>query len=264
MADNITLNSGSGGDVVAADDIGGVKYQRVKVNFGVDGAATDVSSSNPLPVTVSGLTATLDTGSTLNVSITTGDTVPVSVQSMPTTTVNGSVSITTGDSVPVIVQSVPTTTVNGSVSITTGDTVPVAVKSMPTTTVNGTVTVNSGNTLPVSIVTGDTVPTSLKNSFVSTAYLSVDTNSSGTVTSALDIGGLSNVAVASTPESGNHANYVVVLQYSLDNTNWWDSDVSLINGSGSTQGNIYGRYIRAKVSVAEGSTSVSTIRVIAK
>jgi hypothetical protein len=30
MADNTTLNTGSGGDVIATDDIAGVKYQRVK------------------------------------------------------------------------------------------------------------------------------------------------------------------------------------------------------------------------------------------
>jgi hypothetical protein len=50
MADNITLNPGAAGDVVAADDIGGVKHQRVKVEFGADGSATDVSSANPLPI----------------------------------------------------------------------------------------------------------------------------------------------------------------------------------------------------------------------
>ena len=50
MSDNTQLNPGTGGDVVATDDIGGVKYQRVKVNFGVDGVSTDVSSANPLPV----------------------------------------------------------------------------------------------------------------------------------------------------------------------------------------------------------------------
>ena len=50
MADNTQLNAGTGGDVVATDDIAGVKYQRVKVNYGVDGAAVDVSAANPLPV----------------------------------------------------------------------------------------------------------------------------------------------------------------------------------------------------------------------
>jgi hypothetical protein len=50
MADNTILNVGSGGDVIATDDIGGVKHQQVKVEFGADGMATPVSSANPLPV----------------------------------------------------------------------------------------------------------------------------------------------------------------------------------------------------------------------
>jgi hypothetical protein len=49
MADNTTLNLGSGGDVIASDDIAGVKHQRVKVEYGADGSATDVSNSAPLP-----------------------------------------------------------------------------------------------------------------------------------------------------------------------------------------------------------------------
>ncbi len=48
MADNTTV---TGGDVVASDDIGGVKYQVVKVAHGVDGSATHVSTASPLPVT---------------------------------------------------------------------------------------------------------------------------------------------------------------------------------------------------------------------
>lgn len=51
MADDITLNAGTGGDVVAADDIGGVKYQRVKLVHGADGVNSgDVSTANPFPV----------------------------------------------------------------------------------------------------------------------------------------------------------------------------------------------------------------------
>lgn len=41
MADNTTLNAGTGGDVIATDDIAGVKYQRVKLSLGADGAAAD-------------------------------------------------------------------------------------------------------------------------------------------------------------------------------------------------------------------------------
>jgi hypothetical protein len=57
MADNTTLNPGTAGDVIATDEIGGIKHQRVKVEFGVDGSATDVSATNPLPVsTITGQT----------------------------------------------------------------------------------------------------------------------------------------------------------------------------------------------------------------
>lgn len=52
MADNITLNVGSGGANLAADDVSGVLHQRVKIEFGTDGSATDVSASNPLPVSL--------------------------------------------------------------------------------------------------------------------------------------------------------------------------------------------------------------------
>lgn len=53
MADNVAITPGSG-DTVAADDIGTVKYQRVKVNHGADGSATDVSTASPLPVRTNG------------------------------------------------------------------------------------------------------------------------------------------------------------------------------------------------------------------
>lgn len=50
MADNVTA-PGTGA-VFAADDISGVLYPRTKVAFGADGAATDVSTAAPFPVTL--------------------------------------------------------------------------------------------------------------------------------------------------------------------------------------------------------------------
>ena len=50
MADNTELNPGTGGDVIATDDISNVKHQLVKVEFGADGFATQVSDNNPLPI----------------------------------------------------------------------------------------------------------------------------------------------------------------------------------------------------------------------
>jgi len=64
MADNITLNAGSGGATFAADDISGIHHQRVKIQHGADGSATDVSGASPLPVTEANSTAILaDTAS---------------------------------------------------------------------------------------------------------------------------------------------------------------------------------------------------------
>ncbi len=51
MADNLEANPGTGGATFATDEIGGVHYPRAKQVFGVDGVATDVSASDPLPVT---------------------------------------------------------------------------------------------------------------------------------------------------------------------------------------------------------------------
>ena len=49
MADNTVLNTGTGGDTIASDDIAGVKHQRVKISVGDDGAAADMSDARPMP-----------------------------------------------------------------------------------------------------------------------------------------------------------------------------------------------------------------------
>jgi hypothetical protein len=56
MADNVAITPGSGASI-AADDISSVLYQRVKINHGADGSATDVSTASPLPT--NGVWATL-------------------------------------------------------------------------------------------------------------------------------------------------------------------------------------------------------------
>jgi len=56
MADNTTLNAGTGGDVIGSDDISSVKYQRVKIIHGVDGTNDgDSAKTNPFPVLPLGL-----------------------------------------------------------------------------------------------------------------------------------------------------------------------------------------------------------------
>ena len=76
MADNVVLNAGSGGDTIAADDVGGAKYQYVKPAFGADGTATIASGFNPLPVAPSSdyeTVAASQTGQALGATGATGD-----------------------------------------------------------------------------------------------------------------------------------------------------------------------------------------------
>jgi len=53
MADNVGYTPGSGA-TVAADEIGGVLHQRVKLGIGDDGTAVDVSEANPMPINAVG------------------------------------------------------------------------------------------------------------------------------------------------------------------------------------------------------------------
>lgn len=50
MANNTQLNQNStAGDIIGTEEIGGVKYELVKVAFGADGVITKVSTASPLP-----------------------------------------------------------------------------------------------------------------------------------------------------------------------------------------------------------------------
>jgi len=53
MSDNVGYTPGSGA-TIAADDIGGVLYQRVKMIHGADGIAHETSNGNPLPTAEGG------------------------------------------------------------------------------------------------------------------------------------------------------------------------------------------------------------------
>ena len=69
MADNVSVPGGSAGPI-ATDEVSGVQYQRVKVNYGADGSATDVSADNPLPVVETASGAVLSTAVTVGTSAT--------------------------------------------------------------------------------------------------------------------------------------------------------------------------------------------------
>jgi hypothetical protein len=64
MADNTTIGTGvsPGTAIISSDDVGGgVQVQRVKVQHGPDGSATDASSAAPLPTTDAAVKTAVDT-----------------------------------------------------------------------------------------------------------------------------------------------------------------------------------------------------------
>jgi hypothetical protein len=76
VANNTTLDPGTGGDVIATDDVAGVKYERVKLTDGTEDSTTAIASgggveANALRVTVAsdstGVVSVDDNGSTLSV-----------------------------------------------------------------------------------------------------------------------------------------------------------------------------------------------------
>lgn len=92
MADNTTLNTGTGGDTIATDDIGGVKFQRVKIAIGADGVNDgDVSSANALPVSAASLP--LPSGAATAAKQDTGNTSLASIDGKITAVNTGAVTI---------------------------------------------------------------------------------------------------------------------------------------------------------------------------
>jgi len=49
MADNVTVTPGSGASI-ATDDVGGIQFQKVKIDVGGDGASAVLSTSDPMPI----------------------------------------------------------------------------------------------------------------------------------------------------------------------------------------------------------------------
>lgn len=151
--DNVVLNPGVGGQTISTDEIAGVQHQYVKVEFGVDGSATPVSTADPLPVTVLASVLPTDAATAANQqtdALTNSELraapVPVSGDFYPATQpVSGTVSVdnfpaTQAVSGTVNVGNLPATQpVSGTVAVSNFPaTQPVSIATMPTTPVTGT------------------------------------------------------------------------------------------------------------------------------
>jgi hypothetical protein len=79
MSESVGYTPGVGAEI-AVDEIAGIKHQRVKMQFGGDGVATDVSAANPMPVTAPGGIAV--TGALTDAELR-ASAVPVSAASLP-------------------------------------------------------------------------------------------------------------------------------------------------------------------------------------
>jgi hypothetical protein len=108
LADNTILNTGSGGDTIASDDIGGVKHQRVKLSVGADGAANDaVPVSAGMDVTGAAVQAVGIVGQfddTSTAGVTENQFAPVRISTRRALLVEG---VASGTAVPVSLASVP-------------------------------------------------------------------------------------------------------------------------------------------------------------
>tara|TARA_R110002096_G_scaffold271950_5_gene465684 strand:- start:732 stop:2510 length:1779 start_codon:yes stop_codon:yes gene_type:complete len=123
MADDITLNTGAGGDTLGADDISGTKFQRIKLIHGIDGVNDgDVSNTNPLPISAQNLVSTNNsTTSPLGISATyTGSGEDVSVYAMITVAFKGA-SASTAPGTIYLEFSPDNTNWDRSIAVTVGD-----------------------------------------------------------------------------------------------------------------------------------------------
>lgn len=101
MADNVSVTSGSYTDTIAADDVGGAKWQRVKLGLGADGAASDMipvvagMDSNGAGLAAAAVIGQLDDTSTA--TVTENQFAPVRISSRRALRIEG---VSGGDAVP--------------------------------------------------------------------------------------------------------------------------------------------------------------------
>ena len=96
--------------------------------------------------------------------------------------------------------------------------------------------------------------------------LVANTNSLTTVTDSIDLNGVVNGAITffSVADTGTHANHVITLQYSPDNSNWIDGSKTLL-GIGCVEVPVTAaRYVRLKVTTVEGGLSTTDIYLLAR
>lgn len=123
MADNVTLNAGTGGATLATDDVAGVHYQYVKLDLGGDGVSSPVSTT--VPVSDGAGSLTVDNAGTFAVQAAQSGTWTVTGTggTFPVTDSGGSLTVDAPVGTPVFVR-----LSDGASAITT---LPVSLASVP-------------------------------------------------------------------------------------------------------------------------------------
>ena len=209
MADNTTLNSMSGGDVISTDDLGSSKVQDVKVGFGTDGNLTRVSSSNPLPVDPSGVTS------------------PVSIASMPTTPVTGTFWQTTQPVSGTVTANAGTNMSTASLALESGGNLATIAGTVSSSKVN--VNLASGSIPSGSNTIGSVGVASYGNSGPSNWTWTTATSLNTTDVVVNNALGYSTLILQVNPNS-SVAGGAITIEGSLDNSNWNPINVQQING----------------------------------
>ena len=221
MPDNTQLNPGVGGDVLASDEIAGIKFQRVKVVWGGEDIASDTEVSNPLPVSLTYAVVTVAVSGTPTILASQSNTWAITVNNPSTNPVLASLTY-----VPTVAASqqgvwtVSASLTNISVAVNNPTTNPipvsetyavrsVAITGTPTVLASQTntwaVTVNNPSTNPVlaSLTYVPTVAASqqgiwiVQASLTNTWAVTVNNPSTNPVLSSLTYG-LQSVAVGNT------------------------------------------------------------------
>jgi len=93
----------------------------------------------------------------------------------------------------------------------------------------------------------------------------LDANSVGDVSTSLEIKENSVVTMQVIASSGGNTTHIIDLQCSANNSNWHNVTSGSVNQIGIVDGLTVGaRYIRARVSTAEGSASIVDVYLQAK
>ena len=102
------------------------------------------------------------------------------------------------------------------------------------------------------------------DAFAEGTQLSIDANAS-TVTQALDMAKAKDVSFQVIANSGAHANHVLTLQVSMDETNWFTTSLK-VTGTGVTTSSFFNiaRFARLKVTTLEGAASTVDVTIQAK